>query len=265
MDAAKSVTASFALNTYTLSVSKAGTGSGTVTSVPAGIDCGGDCSQPYDYNTVVTLSAAASTGSTFSGWSGAGCSGTGTCQVTMDAAKSVTASFTLSTYTLSVSKAGTGSGTVTSVPAGIDCGGDCSQPYDYNTVVTLSAAASTGSTFSGWSGAGCSGTGTCQVTMNAAKSVTANFSLITLMTYELTMAVDPVGGGTTNPAVGVHTYPEDTVVDITAAPAAGYLFDHWSGACTSAGACQVTMDADKTVTAHFTEITYVIFLPLIMR
>jgi uncharacterized repeat protein (TIGR02543 family) len=66
------------------------------------------------------------------------------------------------------------------------------------------------------------------------------------------MAVDPVGGGTTSPAVGVHTYAENAVVDITATPAAGYEFDHWSGACTGSGTCQVTMDANKTVTAHFT-------------
>ena len=71
-----------------------GTGSGTVTSTPAGIDCGTDCSESYDYGTEVTLSAVAATGSTFAGWSGANCSGTGSCVVTMDAAKSVTATFT---------------------------------------------------------------------------------------------------------------------------------------------------------------------------
>ena len=59
---------------------KAGTGIGTVTSVPAGINCGTDCSEVVNYGTVVTLSAAPSTGrgSVFSGWSGGGCSGTGT-------------------------------------------------------------------------------------------------------------------------------------------------------------------------------------------
>jgi uncharacterized repeat protein (TIGR02543 family) len=67
----------------------------------------------------------------------------------------------------------------------------------------------------------------------------------------LTMAVDPVGSGTTDPAVGTHTYAEDTVVDITATPATGYEFDHWSGDCTGSDACQVTMDGDKSVTAHF--------------
>jgi hypothetical protein len=170
----RTVTANFTLNTYTLSVNKAGTGSGTVTSAPAGINCGTDCSETYNYNTSVTLTATASTGSTFTEWSGAGC--TGTCTVTMDAAKSVTATFTLNTYTLSVIKAGTGSGTVTSNPAGINCGTDCSETYNYNTSVTLTAAAATGSTFTRWSGSGCSGTGTCTVTMNAAKSVTATFT-----------------------------------------------------------------------------------------
>ena len=174
VDAAKSVTATFALNPYTLTVAKAGTGTGTVTSSPAGISCGADCSQPYNSGTVVTLSQAATAGSTFTGWSGA-CTGTGACQVTVDAAKSVTATFALNPYTLTVAKAGTGTGTVTSSPAGISCGADCSEPYNSGTVVTLSQAATAGSTFTGWSGA-CTGTGACQVTMSAAKSVTATFA-----------------------------------------------------------------------------------------
>jgi hypothetical protein len=94
MDQARSVTATFTLGQLTLTVSKAGTGGGTVTSSPAGIDCGGTCSAAYDFGTVVTLTPSAVTGSTFTGWSGA-CTGTGSCVVTMDAAKSVTATFTL--------------------------------------------------------------------------------------------------------------------------------------------------------------------------
>ncbi len=73
-------------------------------------------------------------------------------------------------------------------------------------------------------------------------------------TYELTMAVDPAGSGTTDPAVGVRTYAENAVVDITATPSAGYAFDSWSGACTGTDPCSVTMDGDKSVTAHFIEI-----------
>jgi uncharacterized repeat protein (TIGR02543 family) len=74
-------------------------------------------------------------------------------------------------------------------------------------------------------------------------------------THQLTTAVDPVGSGTTNPAVGDHTYTEGSAVDVTATAATGYVFDHWSGACSGNGACSITMDADKTVTANFTAIT----------
>ncbi len=79
--------------------------------------------------------------------------------------------------TLSVSKSGAGSGTITSSPAGINCGSDCAENYNYNTSVVLTASAVGGSTFTGWSGEGCSGTGTCTVVMTQARNVTAAFSL----------------------------------------------------------------------------------------
>ena len=79
-------------------------------------------------------------------------------------------------FTLKISKNGTGAGTVTSSPAGISCGSTCSHNYSSGTQVTLTASAGAGSTFAGWSGSGCSGTGTCKVTMSAAMSVTARFT-----------------------------------------------------------------------------------------
>src|SRR5919202_1726891 len=151
MTAARSVTASFTL-LHTLNVSKSGSGSGTVTA--SGIDCGATCSADYDDGTLVTLSATAAAGSRFTGWSGA-CAGTGACTVTMSAARWVTADF-IAVYTLSVAKSGSGSGTVTGT--GIDCGSTCSADYDDGTTVTLTATAAAGSRFTGWSGAGCSGT-----------------------------------------------------------------------------------------------------------
>jgi 5-hydroxyisourate hydrolase-like protein (transthyretin family) len=81
----------------------------------------------------------------------------------------------ISNPTLTVLKSGTGSGTVTSSPAGINCGSDCSESYDQGTSVTLTATPASGSIFGGWSGA-CSGTGTCVVIMNADIAVTAAFS-----------------------------------------------------------------------------------------
>ncbi len=91
---------------YTLTINKGGTGTGTVTSSPAGVNCGSDCSETHDAGTVVTLTASPNTNSIFAGWSGA-CSGTGACTVTMNATKTVTATFNLKTYTITAS-AGTG-------------------------------------------------------------------------------------------------------------------------------------------------------------
>lgn len=171
--AGKSCTAAFSPNTLT--VSRSGNGSGTVTSSPAGINCGGTCAANYTFNQTVTLTAAASPGSAFTGWSGAGCSGTGQCLVPMTAAKGVTAAFSLTGYTLSVSKPGIG--LVVSDAAGINCGYDCSETYAPATVVTLTASVTdVCSVFDGWSGA-CAGKQiTCDLTMSLARAVVADFS-----------------------------------------------------------------------------------------
>jgi Divergent InlB B-repeat domain len=75
-----------------------------------------------------------------------------------------------------VQRAGGGSGTVTSNVAAINCGISCSQVYDVGTSVTLTATPASRSTFSGWSGAGCSGTGTCTSIVTSDESVTATFT-----------------------------------------------------------------------------------------
>jgi Divergent InlB B-repeat domain len=150
-----------------LTVTKSGTGSGTVTGI--GITCGADCSESLAQNSVVVLSAAATVGSTFIGWSGGGCSGTSTCSVTLTAAQTVNAQFNITpvaNVTLSVTQSGTGLGTITG--PGINCGADCSEPFALGTVVTLTATANAGNVFIGWSGGGCSGTGTCVLTIAAA-------------------------------------------------------------------------------------------------
>ena len=122
------VTANFArIPSYMLSVSLAGTGSGTVASMPSGINCGSMCSASFLSGTQVSLTATASANSTFAGWGGA-CSGAGSavsCMVTMSGVKSVSASFTLNASPLTAGNKckapnGTFNGAVT-VSAGQNC------------------------------------------------------------------------------------------------------------------------------------------------
>ena len=151
-------------------------GSGRITSNPAGIDCGTDCSQSYSSSTQVTLTATPDTGFEFSTWSGA-CTGNTTCVVSMTADRNVSAEFVQSTgapeFTLTVTIQGSGS--VTSDPAGIDCGSDCEQTYSESSLVTLTPTPNSGFEFSHWSGA-CSGNVSCTVSMSSDVSVSAVFS-----------------------------------------------------------------------------------------
>jgi uncharacterized delta-60 repeat protein len=78
---------------FSLSVAKIGTGSGSVQSAPAGINCGPACSGSFDDGAGVTLTATPAGGSAFAAWSGAGCGGTGACALTMSVDQTVTATF----------------------------------------------------------------------------------------------------------------------------------------------------------------------------
>jgi uncharacterized repeat protein (TIGR02543 family) len=235
MDADKEVTAHFAPLTYDLTIA-ADPAEGGTTDPVVGV-------HTYLEGTVVDVTATPATGYTFTSWSGA-CTGSGSCSVTMDSDKSVTAHFAQIIHNLTVAVDPLGGGT-TNPAVGVHA-------YADGTVVDITATPATGYTFSSWSGA-CSGSGACSVTMDADKEVTAHFAQTT---HNLTVAVSPAGGGTTSPAVGVHVYPHGTVVDVTATPASGYTFTSWSGACSGSGSCSVTMDADKTVTANFSQLTH---------
>ncbi|MGO9518935.1 MAG: choice-of-anchor tandem repeat GloVer-containing protein [Candidatus Korobacteraceae bacterium] len=160
--------------TYTLFVSKAGTGSGTVTSSDGFINCGQVCSYIYNGNTQVTLTATPGQNSIFTGWSGCDYTNGNTCTVTMYSTRTVTATFTYNPiyYWLSVSV--NGNGTVTSADGFINCPGTCSHNYLNNTQVTLNATPAQGSSFAGWTGA-CSGTGACNLIMTTSLSVGASF------------------------------------------------------------------------------------------
>jgi hypothetical protein len=95
-------------------------------------------------------------------------------------------------FTLTVSKSGTGNGSVTSSPAGINCGSSCTENVQPGKKITLKAKADTNSTFTGWSGGGCSGTGTCVVIMNADIAVAAGFAA---KTPDISVAQTPLDFG----------------------------------------------------------------------
>ena len=278
---------------FTLTVVKAGSGAGTVTSSVGAIDCGAVCSDTYAESTAIVLTATPDGASQFTGWLGP-CTGAGTCSFTMGGTTSAMATFAPAlpgapnldidgnasndaltdgllalrylfelsgpalianavgpgatritdtqihayltdirpvldidgngqadaltdglliirylfnlrgdglvrdavgsgairttaeqieariqsllaatpVYTLTVGKTGSGTGTVTSSPAGIDCGGDCSEDYSAGTLIQLTAAPGAGSTFGGWGGA-CAGTGPCTLTLSGNTLVTA--------------------------------------------------------------------------------------------
>jgi hypothetical protein len=160
-------------------------------------------------------------------------------------------------FTLTLTKSGTGTGTVASSPPGISCGSSCSAKFDSGAAVNLTATPDSGSTFAGWSGA-CSGTGACSVTMDVAKSVSANFTA-NPGSFTLTVAKSGAGTGTvTSTPSGIScgatcsaSFASGTVVSLTAAPDPGSTFAGWSGDCSGTGACSVTMDAAKSVSANF--------------
>jgi uncharacterized repeat protein (TIGR02543 family) len=236
MDATKSVTATFTLKQFMLTLNTVG--SGTIGAQPS------SATGVYNLGTPVTLTATPASGFQFSAWSGA-CSGTvATCGVTMDAAKTVTATFTAVQYTLNVSKVG--SGMVTAQPP------SATGKYNAGAVVTLTATPDPGFQFAGWTNSNpCSGTGPCVVTMNGDKSETATFTVA-----QYTLNVSKVGSGmvTAQPPSATGTYNAGAVVTLTATPDPGYQFAGWSNSnpCSGTGTCIVTMDGNKSENATFT-------------
>ena len=268
MDGARDVTATFTAlppASWLLSVARDGTGMGTVTSNPAGIDCGSTCTKQYEDGTTVDLVATADDVSAFSGWTG-GCAGpSSTCTVTMDQARQATATFTLLPPTaelLTVIRLGSGQGGVVSKAPneGINCGTDCAQNFDQGRVVTLQATAAGTSDFIGWGGA-CDGQQpTCTVTMDEARKVSASFAPIPTEGRLLLVTMQGVGsGGVTSDVGGINcgltcaeVYKVGTTVTLSAVPADSAYFTGWTGACAGTQpTCTVVMSDDRQVGATF--------------
>jgi hypothetical protein len=148
----------------------------------------------------------------------------------------------------------TGSGTVTSNPSGISCPSTCSASFTGRTV-TLAEQPADGWAFQGWGGA-CAGqpaTG-CTLTLTADVSVSATF----VLTPKRLVVVVRGSGRVTSTPPGINcptdceeTYPGGNTTALTPVPASGFSFDHWLGACSGSGACNVTMNGPKYVGALF--------------
>jgi hypothetical protein len=152
----------------------AGAGANSVSADLPGVECTANCTSSWDSGTTFTLTETPGEGTRFVGWSGA-CSGQSpVCEVTMDAAKNVTATFgpQVSSHVLRASVAG--KGRVTSTPAGIACPGKCAGSFAADHAVRLAAKPAKGYKFTGWSGA-CKGRGACTVTLSADAAVRAVF------------------------------------------------------------------------------------------
>jgi hypothetical protein len=259
-DGSHSATARFARRpaARTLTVQKTGRGDGRITS-PSGIDCGSACRTSVERGAQIRLQATAAPGASFAGWTGGGCGGIGPCRVTVRDNVTITARFAArpvppGDVLLTVVPAGSGSGTVTSDPPGISCRPDCSVRFGQGRRVVLTPAADEGSAFTGWSGAGCSGTGSCPVTLGEPQAVTATFDAEAPADVVLTTSV--TGSGTIKPdcAQGC-AYRPDADVSITATPGRAANTVRWTGCTTTPGdetTCRVTMSGDRRVSATFT-------------
>ncbi|WP_028310555.1 InlB B-repeat-containing protein [Derxia gummosa] len=240
-------------------LSVAASGNGSVTSQPAGIQCGPNCTADFADGTRVTLTALPGTGQLFRGWGGECAGSSATCNVTMSANRTVTAVFvpvppTSVTLTTSV----TGGGTLRSTPPGIDCGSTCEASYAVDTVVMLTPTPDLGQVFSGWGGA-CAGAGlSCSVTMSAARSVSASFAPVAAVLRRLDITRNGNGTIRSQP-VGIDcgstcaaSFNDGSSVTLTATPATGQRFTGWSGACAGSGAtCTLSLTQDRSVVGNF--------------
>jgi uncharacterized repeat protein (TIGR02543 family) len=233
MDSSKAITATFTWNQYTLTVNVAG--SGSVTKSPD--------KTFYDEGDIVSLEAVPSSGWIFDSWSGDLTGGINPTTITMTSNKAVTATFTQLEYTLTITPSPTEGGSVTvSAP----------ESYHYGDTVELNAVPTAEWSFSGWSGdlTGSDNPATIEITKNTA--ITAHFSQ-----NERTLTINIVGNGHADKVPDKATYPDGTVVQLTASADLGWTFSGWSGGLTgSNNPATLTITGDTTVTATFTQDQY---------
>jgi len=207
----------------------------------------------------VNVTATANLGYAFDHWSGA-CTGSGSCSVVMTEDKSVTAHFTkVDPFTLTTSVSPAGAGTVS--PSG-------SNDYNPGTVVTLNATAASGYSFANWTGdVANASSATTTVTMNADKSVTANF---TAACYALTLnhtgnGTNPTASPTNSTGCAAGSYHATEEITLSGAvPDEGYEIGSWSGTnnnSSTASTNTLTMPAGpRTVSVNYIKSCYALSL-----
>jgi len=239
MDEDKTVTAHFIINEYTLTVNI--DGNGAVTKDPD--------QDTYEYGTEVELTAIPDTGWSFSHWSGDLSGGNNPEYITIDEDKTVIANFSENQYTLTIIIEGQGS--VLKDPD--------QNTYEYGTEVELTAVPDTGWSFSHWSGDLSGDSNPEYITMDEDKTVIANFSI---NYYTLTIDIDGQGEVIKNP--DLETYEYGTIVEVTAVPDEEWSFSHWSGDLSGSNNPEyITIDEDKSITAHFSEYQYTLTINII--
>ena len=195
----------------------------------------------------VTLTAFPGTNWEFSAWSGA-CTGSGACVVTMDRSKFITATFTQKQFTLEVIVMPVG-GTTSSVIKDPD-----QATYSYGQRVILTPNPQPGWYFTSWGRDLTGSVNPSVIVIDGNKTVYANFST----SYSFpAVTVSPTGSGTVTKSPNATSYTYGTVVNVTATPAAGWVFHHWGGSCTgTVNPCVVTVDGAESVTAYFINSLY---------
>lgn len=266
-------------NTYQLSVSKAGTGTGTITSLPVGISCGTTCSSSYTNGTTIILTAGPEFGSSFSGWSGA-CTGTHpTCQIALTGPQSVTANFTMAVN-------------LPGAPTGVSAvAGDMQATVSFN-----APSSDGGSTINGYNvisnptgGVDTSAAGLSHVITGLTNGLSYTFTVTATNSvgtgpastpsnqitpnHTLKITINGAGSGNINSIPsGIacssgsliscnSTFSGNPSVSLTATPDWKSLFASWSGDCNGTGACSVQMNDNRWVTATFNPILQAKLLP----
>jgi hypothetical protein len=159
------------------------------------------------------------------------------------------------TFQLTVSPPAAGTGTISSSPPGINCPPTCTASFPQNSQVKLTAIPGKSYYFAGWT-SGCSGmSGGCNLRLSTRKHVSAVFK----RGESLTVAIAGTGSGTilsTPPGINCPStcsavFPTNAAVTLTENPATNNMFSSWSGACSGASTCSLTLAVSDTVTATF--------------